>query len=399
MNAADNPFAPGAGTQPPELTGRSRNLEDAEVALSRIKKGMAGRSSLLIGLRGVGKTVLLNRIQQISREMDYLSAPVEAPEGTSLANLLAPHLRQILLQLDLVEGAKSKARKALGVLQSFASTFNIKIGDVSIAVNPPGLADSGNLENDLIDLLVASGEAAQAAGVAVAIFIDELQYVEQKELAALIAGLHRVGQLNLPLVLFGAGLPQLAGLTGKAKTYAERLFAFQKIDALSEQDAKSAIREPIERSGATVDEDALSEIVRSTAGYPYFLQEWGLHAWNHASGNRITLEDVHSAEKSAIEALDQSFFRVRFDRLTKSEKEYLRAMAELGPGPHRSGDIAGVLKRAVDSVAPIRANAIAKGMIYSPSYGDNAFTVPKFDEYMKRVIPEFTPTPVKKRVP
>ena len=393
MDAALNPFAPGAGTQPPELTGRTDNLEHARVTLERIKNGRFSRSSLLVGFRGVGKTVLLNRIKKMAEGIGYYSVFIESPEATPVAKLLAPYLRQILLQIDLVEGAKEKMRKALGALRAFASTFKLEIGDIGVGVTAAsGTADSGHLEKDLTDLLVSIGEAAQESSTAVAIFIDELQYVEHKELGALIAGIHRIGQLNLPFVLFGAGLPQLAGLTGKAKTYAERLFEFQEIGPLKDTDARAAIKGPIERTGASIDEDALLKLVKSTEGYPYFLQEWGLHAWNHAQTSRITIKDVQEAERAAIIVLDQSFFRVRFDRLTKGEKEYLRAMADLGSGPHyRSGDIATPFGRSVDRVAPTRANAIAKGMIYSPSYGDNAFTVPKFDEYMRRVIPNFSP--------
>lgn len=393
MDPATNPFAPGAGTQPPELTGRNENLERARIILERVKRGYPERSSLLIGLRGVGKTVLLNRIHKLAQEKGFYGVLIESPEENDLAKLLAPHLRQILLQLDLVQGAKENLRKAVSALRAFASTFKVAIGDIGIEVNASnaGAADSGTLDKDLTDLFVLIGEAAKESGGVVAIFIDELQYIDIKQLGALLAAIHRVNQLALPLVVFGAGLPQLAGLTGKAKSYAERLFEFQKIGQLKKEDSELAIKEPIERSNAFIDQDALDELVLATEGYPYFLQEWGLHAWNCAKTSRITLADVRDANSSAISALDDSFFRVRFDRLTKGEKEYLRAMAELGPGPHRSGDIAGKLGRPVEKVAPFRATAIAKGMIYSPSYGDNAFTVPKFDEYMRRVMPSFTP--------
>lgn len=391
MNPAENPFAPGAGTQPPELTGRTENLDRASVILDRIKSGRTDRSSLLIGLRGVGKTVLLNRIQRMAEEREYHSVLIEAPEERNLAELLAPPLRQILLRIDLTAGRKEKLRRALVALRSFASTFHVSIGDIGIGVtSPTGTADSGVLDRDITDLLVAVGEAAQESASAVALFIDELQYVKEKELGAFLAGIHRVGQLGLPLVVFGAGLPQLAGLTGKAKSYAERLFEFQNIGPLKEEDAKNAVNDPIARAGAAIDPDALNELVRATEGYPYFLQEWGLHTWNLANQSPITLDDVRGATMSAVAALDESFFRVRFDRLTKGEKEYLRAMAELGSGNHRSGDIASALGRSVVQVAPIRAKVIAKGMIYAPSYGDNAFTVPKFDEYMRRVMPEFS---------
>lgn len=225
-----------------------------------------------------------------------------------------------------------------------------------------------------------------------------MQYVNEAELGALLAGLHRVGQLGLPLVMFGAGLPQLIGLTGRAKSYAERLFTFQRIGPLDEQDARAAVREPIEREGALIDEDALAELVRATEGYPYFLQEWGSHAWNHAEQSPISIDDVRASTETAIAALDQGFFQVRFDRLTPTERDYLRAMAELGRGPHRSGDIAAKLGRQVEQVAPIRANVIAKGMAYAPAHGDTAFTVPMFDDYLRRVIPEFIPRSPRRRL-
>ena len=322
----------------------------------------------------------------------YQTAFIESPEEKNLAALLVPYLRQILLRIDLIENTKEKLRIAVAALRSFASTFKVQIGDIGVGVNStPGIADSGTLDKDITDLLVCVGEAAKESSTAVAFFIDELQYVDNKELAALLAGIHRVGQLNLPLVVFGAGLPQLAGLTGKAKSYAERLFEFQTIGQLDGEDAANAIKEPLQRAGVTINEDAIKELVHVTGGYPYFLQEWGLHSWNKATISPITLSDVQQATASAIGALDQSFFRVRFDRLTKGEKEYLRAMAELGNGPHRSGDIAAKLNREVAAVAPMRAQIIAKGMIYAPAYGDNDFTVPQFDKYMRRVMPNFVP--------
>lgn len=398
MDAALNPFAPGAGTQPPELTGREQDLEKARVILERIKAKRPARSALFVGLRGVGKTVMLNRIQKIAEAKDYLSVLIESPEDKSLVELIAPPLRQILLKLDLMKGAKTKLYKAISALRSVASAFEVSIGDIGIGIKPsPGTADSGSLERDLVDLLICVGEAALEKETAIALFIDELQYVKENDLGALLAGIHRVNQMNLPLVIFGAGLPQLTGLTGNAKSYAERLFEFRNIGPLKIEDAKKAIKDPIEKSGANIDDDALLELVTATEGYPYFLQEWGSHAWDHAESNTINLQDVKSAGINATLALDESFFRVRFDRLSKSEKEYLRAMAELGKGPHRSGDIAIKLKRQVQQIAPTRASAIAKGMIYAPSYGDNDFTVPKFDEYMRRVMPEFTPHAPKKR--
>ena len=399
MEPDRNPFAPGAGAQPPELTGRGVVLNRASIILRRIAGGYHDRSCLLIGLRGVGKTVLLNRIQGAAHDIGYIAVLLEAPEDRRLADLLAPALRRILLRLDQVQGLKHKLHEAMGVLRAFASTFKVTIGDIGVGIESPrGLADSGALDSDVTDLLVAVGEAAAEGHISVGLLIDELQYVAEEELAALLAGLHRVAQLSLPLVVFGAGLPQLVGLTGKAKSYAERLFEFTTIGPLAPVDARAAVHDPIERQGVVITDDALDEIVRVTEGYPYFLQEWGARTWLSAPVSPITLEDVRRATADATAALDQGFFRVRFDRLTPAEKDYLRAMAELGPGPHRSGDIAEMLGRTVDQVAPTRANVIAKGMAFAPAYGDTAFTVPMFDAFMHRVMPEFVPRPPRRRV-
>jgi len=399
MKTVNNPFAPGAGTQPPELTGRDKNLELAKVTLQRVKEGKPSRSQLLIGLRGVGKTVLLNRIKIIAdQEQGYYSVLIESPEEKSLAEILVSPLRQLLLRLDEESKTKDKIKRALGALQAFASVFEVKIGEISVGIkSPAGVADSGVLTQDVTDLFVALGEAAMEAKTAVAIFIDELQYVNQKDLAALLAGIHRVGQLNLPFVVFGAGLPQLAGLTGNAKSYAERLFDLQEIGKLEKIDAQKAIKDPVEQQGEKIEQAALDNIIKVTEGYPYFLQEWGKHSWERATSSPITCRDVSAATNDAIRTLDNGFFRVRFDRLTPLEKDYLRAMAELGDGPHRSGDIAAKLGRPVEQVAPLRAKIISKGMIYAPSHGDTAFTVPKFGEYMKRVMPDFNPHPPRKR--
>ncbi|MBW2496315.1 MAG: ATP-binding protein, partial [Deltaproteobacteria bacterium] len=244
-----------------------------------------------------------------------------------------------------------------------------------------------DLERDLQVLIEAAGEAAKSGDTALAIFIDELQYVEEEQLAALITALHRAVQRQLPIVLVGAGLPQLRGRMGRAKSYAERLFDFPEIGPLDEEAARSALAKPAEAEGAAFEPEALEAVLEKTRGYPYFLQEWGKHSWDAADESPITATDVEQASTTTVAALDESFFRVRFDRLTPSEKKYLRAMAELGPGPHRSGDIADVLGRQVTSLGPTRGKLISKGMIWSPSHGDTAFTVPLFDEFMRRIMP------------
>jgi hypothetical protein len=315
---------------------------------------------------------------------------VEAPEQRSLPAILAPELRQALLRLSLNAKAKDLARRALRALAGFASALKATYEDIQVGLDfepEPGLADNGDLEHDLQALLETAGQAAREAGTAIAMFVDELQYVEEEELAALITALHRTSQRGLPVVLVGAGLPQLRGRMGRAKSYAERMFDFPEIGPLSEDAAARAIEKPLEDEGVRITPDALAKIVEVTAGYAYFLQQWGKHAWDVADASPIELEDVERASVTAVAALDESFFRVRFDRLTPAEKRYLRAMSELGPGPHRSGDIADVLGSKVTSLAPRRSQLITKGMVWSPHHGDTAFTVPLFDEFMHRILP------------
>lgn len=397
MERGSNPFSPGAGSQPPELTGRDAILDNARVILTRLKNQHPDRSQMLIGLRGVGKTVLLNRVDGLARSLGCYSAMIEAPENKRLAELLAPELRRLLLQMDLLQGAKEKLWRALAGVRNFAKAFNVHIGDVGVGITlAAGIADTGDIDRDLTELLVLVGEAAAERSTVVALMIDELQYVQQAELGAFIAGLHRVSQLNLPLVLFGAGLPQLVALAGNAKSYAKRLL-FDEVGPLERRDAIRALEEPVEKVGAKFTPDALDEIVRATNGYPYFIQEWGKHAWIAASTPLISREDAIAAGKPAVAELDRSFFRVRFDRLTPTERDYLRAMAELGPMAHRSGDIAALLGRPVEQVAPVRARVITKGMAYAPAHGDTAFTVPMFDQFMKRAMPVFQPRPPRRR--
>jgi hypothetical protein len=393
MDATRNPFAPGAGHQPPELAGRDKIIKDATVALARIKLGRPAKSQMLLGLRGVGKTVLLNRIASIADEQGYQTVMLEAPEAKRLAEMLVPPLRQLLFRLSRLEQAKDVAKRGLGVLRSFAKAFKVKVGDIEFTVEPEtGTADSGSLETDLPEVLLAVANAAQGADSAVALLIDEVQYLSQADLAALIVSCHKMAQKNLPLVVFGAGLPQIAALAGEAKSYAERLFDYPQVGALTDSAAREALLAPIRREGADVTEDALKDIVERTRGYPYFLQEWGFHTWNVADASPITADHVEAATAAALAALDDSFFKVRFDRLTPREKDYVRAMAELGPGPHRSGEIAKALGLDVNQAGPLRDKLIKKGMVYSPQHGDTAFTVPMFDEFMKRSMPEW-PSP------
>lgn len=390
MNPITNPFAPGAGTPPPELVGRDELREQVRVALERTRRQLATKSVLLVGLRGVGKTVLLDRMRDDAEAAGLQTVRIEAPENRSLPALLAPELRRALLRLSRDEVARDWAQRGLRALAGFAKALKFKYQDIEVGIDlepEAGLADNGDLEHDLQDLLESVGQAAQKAKTALILFVDELQYVEEDQLAALITALHRTAQRQLPVVLVGAGLPHLRGRMGRAKSYAERLFDFPQLGPLSPEQAKIAIAKPAQNEGVEIEAEALEQIVQETQCYPYFLQEWGKHTWDVADVSPITREDVELASQSAIAALDESFFRVRFDRLTPIEKRYLRAMAELGPGPHRSGDIAEQLRRGVTSLAPTRSQLIAKGMIWSPNHGDTAFTVPLFDQFMRRIMP------------
>ena len=340
---------------------------------------------MLLGLRGVGKTVLLNKIEEIAESAGHITSFIEAPEGKSLSELLVPKINQVLRKLSMTEQAKSKAHQALRALRSFASVFQLSYGEVSLSVDPEiGVADSGDLENDLPELFVRVGEAARAAGKAWTLLIDEVQYLRSSDLAALIVALHKISQKDLPVLFFGAGLPQVAALSGDAKSYAERLFHFPAVGPLLSDDAKTAIRQPVEGEGQSISDDALKEILLKTQGYPYFLQEWGYQCWNIAQGQEIEFSDASQAAGEATRRLDDGFFKVRFDRLTPKEREYVIAMAQLGPGPYRSSDIAAALKETHQSLGPRRSQIISKGMIYSPSHGDIAFTVPMFNEYLIR---------------
>jgi len=388
MDPVTNPYAPGAGSQPPELAGRDEIIEKTRTTLARAQIGRTSKSFMLVGLRGVGKTVLLNKVEEIANSRGYVASFVETPETKTLPQLLIPSLRRILFRLDTQERVTEAVKRGLMTLRSFANTVKVSIGDVEVGLNiapQKGVADSGDLDTDMSDLFEAVGQAAKARGLAIAIVIDELQYIKEKEFSSLIMAIHRISQKQLPLILIGAGLPQLVGLAGKAKSYAERLFDYPVVDALSPNDAVIALREPARREGVEFMEDALKLVAKMTKGYPYFLQEWGYHSWNVARSSPITAADVHTASDIAIASLDKSFFRVRFDRVTPREKDYMFAMANLGAEPHRSGDIAAELGVTVESVAPIRSSLIKKGMIFSPAHGDTAFTVPMFADYLNRV--------------
>ena len=353
MDPVANPFSPGAGSRPPELAGREDVVGAAEIALKRVIIGKSAQSQIFLGLRGTGKTVLLNEVLEIAEREGYIAAFIEAPENKSLTEMIYPAMRQVLRKLSGLEKAKYMATKGLKALRGFASAFKISLGDIEIGVEPdPGVADSGNLETN--------------------------------ELAAVIVAVHRMSQRNLPVMVFAGGLPQIAKLSGDAKSYAERLFVYPKIGALDEIAARDAILKPLAAENVQIESQAIERINEKTGGYPFFLQEWGHHAWNVADGSPIETDDIDLATKRALARLDEGFFRVRFDRLTNAEVEYVEAMASLGKGPYKVNDVAKVLQKQPKSLGPRRASIITKGMIYSPSYGEIDFTVPLFDDFLRR---------------
>jgi hypothetical protein len=394
MDPVRNPFAPGAGTPPPALSGRQELLERLRIAIGRTRLGRPARGIMAVGLRGVGKTVLLREALAMAKAEGFHTCFIEAHEQERLAELLIPHLRLLLLELDRVGKLAAEVKRGLRVLKSFLSGLKLKYGDAELALDidpETGAADSGHLETDLSELFAAIGRAALARETQIALFIDEIQYFNQRELGALIMALHRCAQEQLPVLLISAGLPHMVGLAGRAKSYAERMFEFPELGALSREDADRAIVGPAEAQGVEVTTEALDDIYLATLGYPYFIQEWAYHAWNAAPDVRIDRDVVQVASSPAARRLDESFFRVRFDRLTPREKHYLRAMASLGSGTWRAGEIAAQLRVKPTSMAPLRSALIAKGMIYSPQYGDTAFTVPMFDDFLRRMMPDWAP--------
>lgn len=387
MDPFDNPFAPGAGSRPPELAGRDAILQDAKISCVRAIKGQAARSIMLLGLRGTGKTVLLSEIGRIAEAEGLLVSKVEAPEQTNLANLLYPEMRKVSRSLSSAEAAKHFALRALGGLRNFASVFNIEISGVNVGVEPapePGLAESGNIQHDLPDLFGQIGRAAQAAKKAWVLLIDEVQYLSQADLSGLIVALHRMAQDGLPIIFIGAGLPQVARLAGDAKSYAERLFRYPVVGALDREAASLAVEKPIHDRDARISKEALSTIFDMTKGYPFFLQELASVSWNNAQGPEITDSDVRTSYAETIKSLDDGFFRVRLDRLTKAEVYFVKSMATLGNGPYQVSDIAKAMGRTQKSIGPARASIIFKGMIYSTDHGYLDFTVPLFADFIRR---------------
>ena len=385
MDAVLNPFSPGAGSPPPELIGRSEVLEDARVLIGRLKAGRSVQSLLLNGLRGVGKTVVLNEIRDMSRKQGILPIKIEINEDETLAEQLVPLLKDAFFDLDRLAKAKDKIKKGIVALRNFMGTLKLRYGDFGIDIEPiPGLADSGSLQHDLIALFRCVGEAAAEQSNAVLLLIDEIQCLPGKDLRALIMMAHEMQQERLPVAIVGAGLPILPGLVGNVKTYAERLFLFPTVGALSKDETLLAIGTPLSAGGVAIDDKALRQVAQESRGYPYFIQEWGYQLWNRAAGKRILSKDVNALAKKVEARLDANFFRVRIERLTPGERDFLRNMGKVGGPNVRMGELAKMMRVKVTALGPRRTSLIRKGMIYSPAYGEIAFTVPMFAEFLRR---------------
>lgn len=391
MDPVRNPFAPSAGRRPPELAGRDDILEAARTATKRAAVGRYARPTMLIGLRGTGKTVLLNEFRKIGELQGLIVSSIEAPEGANLARLIIPEMRKVLRSLSTVEAARHWAVRGLRGLRNFASILKIEVAGIGVGIEgasdeEPGLADSGDIQFDLPDLFDLLGKTAQQAGKGWLLLVDEVQYLNDTDLSALIVALHRVSQSDLPIAFAGAGLPQVARLAGEAKSYAERLFTYPAVGALGSEAATIAITRPIEAEGAKITTAAVTQIFKATQGYPFFIQEWGSKAWDIAAGPEINLSDVETARDPVITSLDEGFFKVRLDRLTRAETAFVVAMAKLGDGPVPLANIAKALGRTTQSLGPARASIIHKGMIYSAEHGYLAFTVPLFADFMRRHV-------------
>jgi len=384
MNPVDNPYTPGAGTPPPELAGREVILQEAENTIKRTKNGKAAKSQIMLGLRGVGKTVLLNRINQIAELEGCQTAIFEADSDHTLPELLTQQLHRLLLKLDRRKKVGDDIQKVFSLLRGFASAFRVKFGEFEVGLSNE--ITTGDLSIDLSDIFVLIGRAAKNRNTVAVILIDEMQYIGKGDLSALIIALHKISQEQLPLLFFGAGLPQLAKLAGDTKSYAERLFDYPDIDKLDSKSAKQALVKPAKKESVTYEPNALTSILEETDCYPFFLQVWGSHVWEVAPASPITIKHVKEATKRAQFALDKGFFKVRFDRLTERQQDYARAIAEVGHLPATSTEVASILRISIKKAAPIRDEIIKKGMAYSPSRGLISFSVPKFEEFIRRII-------------
>lgn len=401
MDSVSNPYTPNAGASPDAVVGREEQTKAFMTLLQRLARGRTHQSMIITGLRGVGKTVLLNEFGEIARAARWEVLELEASkhDDTRFRQTLASLLKGALLRLSPRAKWTERARQAAAVVSSFAVSVDQQ-GTWSLAwdVEPEeGYADHGDLGLDLTDVLVAIGDMAKERERGVAILIDEVQFLSARQLEALIQAVHKTVQRKLPVTFVGAGLPQIAELAGDAKSYAERLFQFPKIDSFDSADARDALAEPAAAEGVAFTPDAVDLALEITKGYPYFLQELGYQVWEIAESSPITRSDVEMAKEGYEAKLDSSFFRVRLDRSTPLQTAYMRAMAELGPEPQKASDVARIMGRESTQLGPTRAELIDMGLLYTPEHGYAAFTVPDFDRFILRAVPTLSVPEVQRR--
>lgn len=383
MDPIANPYTPNAGSRPPELAGRDAQLRQFEILIGRLKRGSSEQSVIIKGLRGVGKTVLLNAFENQAENAEFLGYYHELTPESVLAKEIARDAERALTRLSLTERVASRLRESLSHMRTIRLTGPDGFG---LEVDLKG-ADEGAVTSDLTDLFVELGEAARSKKRGVVFLLDEVQFADEVQFRAMISALHRATQRSLPITVAAAGLPQIPRLTGEARSYAERLFTFPTIGNLGEDAAKAALTEPARQQGVNFAPAAVTRALEWTAGYPFYIQQLGKHAWNSAEKSPITLEDVQSAIPIAQEALDSSLYEVRAQRATPAERRYMRAMAELGEGPYRSGAVAKKLGKSAAALSQLRDRLISKGLIYATEdFGHFDFSVPRFDEFMRRYM-------------
>lgn len=384
-----SPYTPGAGTMPPYLAGRKELLETSDKCLEAALKGYPQKSIIYYGLRGVGKTVLLNAIEEKAEDLDILYEHIEIAEKKSFIRQIANASKKIIHRMSTVEAAKDVIRKALGIIQAFSVTYNPEDQTFSAGLSEPsGYITTGILSDDLTEVFMSMGRTALKAGKVICFFIDEIQYMKEEEMEALVNALHRVSQKRLPIIIFGAGLPKVLRILGEVKSYTERLFKYEQIGKLSDEAARDAIAEPAKDLGVDYEEQAIMEILKWSQGYPFFIQELCNTVWEYTEKDLISLEDVERVIATFLKNLDDNFFQIRYERCTKKEHDFLFAMVRCGELPCTISNVARILKKRVNSISPIRAQLISKGIIFSSGYGEIDFTVPLFDEYLRRINPE-----------
>lgn len=386
MDPIANPYAPGAGTPPPLLAGRDAIIADVEVIIGRAGRGHPVQPIVLSGLRGVGKTVLLLQFRTVARNAHWLAELIEARPGGDLRAQLAEALPPMVRTVNRHWRNKARAKRVAAVAASFARTVQatLRLGGITIDVEPEaGVADSGDLESDLTELLTALGEGAREEGVGAALFIDELHDVPPEQLSAVVGAAHRLNQDRLPVIIGGAGLPPVGRVLSEARSYAERLFSIRPVGPLDADSTRAAFARPAADAGVAIDADALDALVEISEGYPFFVQVYGKHAWDLAEDSPITLSDVELAKPRAYSELVHSFFQPRYERATMAERRYLHALADLGVEPAPSADVAAKLGASPSRVSPQRDSLLDKGLIYAPDRGLLALTVPHMARYLR----------------